>query len=153
MAEYEGVYDSMGRTALPIDDSDCFLMDQYRGEKRAKLRPVEMSDVAAYVISKIDPSIFPPVDPGGGTDPQPTATLVRYCKNFTITNAMIISKELDFGVNYWDGSQVQVTPIGGCLQHYNVDYIVVGSKIRWDMLGLETVLVAGSVVNISYMQG
>lgn len=59
-------------------------------------------------------------------------------KSFTLTNTPISSYN------------IVIHPRGGCLQFLNHDFTILGSSVTWDGYGLDGLLEAGDILQVSY---
>jgi hypothetical protein len=68
----------------------------------------------------------------------------------TLTSTNITNKYVDLAQTPVDASAIMVTPVGGILQEYNIDYSVSGNRISWSSLGLDGLLAAGDKLIVNY---
>lgn len=68
----------------------------------------------------------------------------------TVTDEMVQNKQIQLEQAPVTDESLQFLPIGGPMQVLEEDYIVVGSVISWDGLGLDGVLEVGDKIQIYY---
>lgn len=87
------------------------------------------------------------------TDGTPALTPVSQTPEveyITISAGDITNKNTTLSSTPVDATKVMVDVIGGSSQHYSVDYVVSGTTLDWNGLGLESELVASDVIRVFY---
>lgn len=94
-------------------------------------------------MSAADKAKLDGIAPGSGADTQR--------ETFTLTNTEITNEQLTVAGTISDADSVHVAMEGGGASLYGVDYTVSGNDIVWSGYDLSTILVVGSVLQITYL--
>jgi len=71
-------------------------------------------------------------------------------ENLELSAGDITNKEITLGYPPLTSNSFYVAISGGILQSIETDYTIVGQVLKWDGLGMESILVAGDIIVVMY---
>jgi hypothetical protein len=91
------------------------------------------------------------VGPEGPVGPMgPATNLVT--ETILLSSLDVASKSFTLSSEPLDPTQIELTPIGGILQVYGIDYVYSNGSINWSGLGLEGYLEQNEQVIVRYLK-
>lgn len=90
---------------------------------------------------------------GGGitsASPGPSGDNTYYTEQKTLTPTDITNQFIILTSAPTDPGETDATVIGGPLQDYGVDFVVIGNKLTWAGLGLDSLVDVGDIISVTY---